>query len=111
PPSSRTSRPIGFSRRVGCDCYEIPGARKFFFTSRPPFARSLLPRRPMNALITRLLRWLVRGYQIVLAPVLRATGGPATGCRFSPTCSNYFLEAIAIHGPWRGGWYGVRRIL
>jgi hypothetical protein len=32
-------------------------------------------------------------------------------CRYDPTCSQYMLEATAKHGPWRGAWLGIRRIL
>ncbi len=52
-----------------------------------------------------LLILLVRGYQVVLSPLL---GG---SCRFNPSCSAYFIEAVQKHGPWRGGWMGLRRIL
>ncbi|MBM4090473.1 MAG: membrane protein insertion efficiency factor YidD [Planctomycetes bacterium] len=47
----------------------------------------------------------VRGYQIVLGPLL---GG---SCRFKPTCSEYFIEAVKKYGPCRGSWKGVVRIL
>lgn len=39
---------------------------------------------------------LVRGYQIVLGPLL---GGQ---CRYSPSCSFYAIEAYERHGAWRG---------
>ena len=51
------------------------------------------------------LRWLIRAYQLLLAPVL----GP--NCRYQPSCSDYALEAITQHGALRGGRFAVRRIL
>jgi uncharacterized protein len=54
------------------------------------------------------MRWLmitvVRGYQIVLGPLLPAT------CRYVPSCSVYAIEAIEKHGAFRGGWLAIRRI-
>ena len=47
----------------------------------------------------------VRGYQIFLGPFL---GGH---CRFTPSCSNYFIQAVRKHGPWRGAWRGTLRVL
>ena len=32
-------------------------------------------------------------------------------CRYTPTCSQYSLEAIAKYGPWKGGVLTVQRIL
>jgi putative membrane protein insertion efficiency factor len=32
-------------------------------------------------------------------------------CRFQPTCSQYAVEAIARHGPWRGCWLACYRVL
>jgi uncharacterized protein len=31
-------------------------------------------------------------------------------CRFSPTCSQYALEAIDVHGPLKGTWLATVRI-
>ena len=47
---------------------------------------------------------LVRGYQLVLSPLL----GPR--CRYSPTCSSYTIEALRLHGAVKGGWIAMKRI-
>ena len=60
--------------------------------------------------MTSLIRLLIRFYQRFLNPVLRVLGGPLSGCRYQPTCSNYFLQAVERHGPWKGSWLGIRRI-
>jgi putative membrane protein insertion efficiency factor len=59
----------------------------------------------LEVVVTRLLVALLRVYQWTVSPVL----GPA--CRFEPTCSRYAIEAISSHGPARGVWLGVRRVL
>ena len=51
------------------------------------------------------LKALITVYKYVLSPLL----GPK--CRYLPTCSSYTMEAIEIHGPFKGGWLGVKRIL
>jgi uncharacterized protein len=52
----------------------------------------------------RLLARLIRGYQIVLSPVLPPS------CRFHPSCSQYALEAVTRHGALKGGWLAARRL-
>ena len=64
-----------------------------------------------NALMILLLRILIRLYKWTLSPLLSLLGGPATGCRFEPTCSAYFLQAVETHGFTRGGWLGLKRLL
>ena len=46
----------------------------------------------------------VRSYQICLRPIL------PTVCRFHPSCSEYFIEAVQKYGPVRGAAKGVYRI-
>ncbi|HZH36828.1 MAG TPA: membrane protein insertion efficiency factor YidD [Flavisolibacter sp.] len=48
---------------------------------------------------------LIKLYQWVLSPLL----GPK--CRFSPTCSQYGLEAFQKHGPIKGLWLTARRVV
>jgi putative membrane protein insertion efficiency factor len=57
-----------------------------------------------------LIRLLIRGYKLLISPALHLLGGPATGCRYLPYCSQYFLEACEVHGVLRGSWLGVKRI-
>ena len=47
----------------------------------------------------------IRGYQLVLSPLL----GPA--CRFYPSCSEYTIQAIHQYGFGKGVYLGVRRLL
>jgi uncharacterized protein len=56
-------------------------------------------------MVARLLKALIRLYQLTLSPVLGAH------CRFHPTCSTYFMQALDEHGFWRGCGLGLRRIL
>jgi uncharacterized protein len=58
-----------------------------------------------------LVRIFIRSYQIMLSPLLSALAGPHSGCRFSPTCSEYFLRAVEEYGLWRGGWLGGKRLM
>jgi putative membrane protein insertion efficiency factor len=58
----------------------------------------------------RIVRFFVRAYQIIISPMLSFFGGPGSGCRFTPTCSAYFLEAVETFGVARGSWLGLRRL-
>lgn len=53
---------------------------------------------------------VIRGYQLVLSPLLHALGGPGCGCRFQPTCSVYAMEAVRSHGVIRGCWLAAKRL-
>ena len=55
--------------------------------------------------MTRLLLAMIRAYQLTLGPLL------GQQCRFTPSCSRYAAEAIELHGPARGAWLAVRRVL
>lgn len=45
-----------------------------------------------------------RAYQLLVSPVL----GPS--CRYLPTCSDYAIEAVERHGPWRGTMLALSRV-
>ncbi len=55
------------------------------------------------------LQWLFLGlikfYQRCISPLTPAS------CRFTPTCSQYALEAIKKYGPIKGGFLSIKRIL
>jgi uncharacterized protein len=53
----------------------------------------------------RLLVALVRGYQLTISPLLPPS------CRFTPSCSQYALEAITRHGAAKGTWLAARRLV
>lgn len=52
---------------------------------------------------------------VVMLPILfyRQFISPLTppSCRFTPTCSQYALEALRRHGVLRGSWLTIRRLL
>jgi len=61
------------------------------------------------SVLSRGLGWaliaLVTAYQLVLRPLLIGA------CKFHPSCSEYAVEAIRRHGPWRGGRMAGARLL
>ncbi|SFC15901.1 hypothetical protein SAMN05421747_105120 [Parapedobacter composti] len=60
--------------------------------------------RIIKPLISGFFLVIIRAYQLLLSPMLGAS------CRYTPTCSQYAVEAIRRHGPFRGGWLAVKRI-
>lgn len=57
-----------------------------------------------------LLLTLILFYRWFVSPALRFIVGPGGFCRYQPTCSRYCMEAIEVHGAWRGGLLGLKRI-
>ena len=55
--------------------------------------------------LAALLRLPVHVYRLAVSPYLPMS------CRFHPTCSGYALEALRVHGPFRGGRLVVGRLL
>lgn len=58
----------------------------------------------VSRFLARPLIWLVKFYRLAISPWL---GG---NCRFQPTCSEYAIEALHVHGVLRGSWLAARRI-
>jgi uncharacterized protein len=63
-----------------------------------------------SRLMRALIRIFVRFYQLSLSPLLALLGGPGSGCRFQPSCSEYFLQAVETYGALRGTLLGLKRI-
>jgi putative membrane protein insertion efficiency factor len=60
--------------------------------------------RTLRRILSLPLIALIKLYQWIISPLL----GPK--CRFTPTCSQYALEALQKYGPLKGGWLALRRI-
>ncbi|WP_185126914.1 membrane protein insertion efficiency factor YidD [Chryseobacterium lactis] len=58
-----------------------------------------------NKIITFPLVILIKFYQWFISPLL------PKNCRYQPTCSHYMIEALQVHGIFKGFWMGSRRIL
>ena len=54
--------------------------------------------------MSQLLILIVKIYQYTISPML----GPR--CRFTPTCSQFAVEAIVKHGSFKGGWLAIKRV-
>ena len=48
---------------------------------------------------------LIKVYQKCISPLFPPT------CRFYPTCSAYFIEALRKYGFFKGSWLGIKRLL
>lgn len=56
-------------------------------------------------MLSKLLIILIKFYQGAISPHLPAA------CRYTPTCSQYALEAIQKYGPFKGSYLALKRIL
>jgi len=53
---------------------------------------------------------LLAAYRFVVSPIVHAIAGPGSGCRFTPTCSEYAAESIRRFGAARGTVLALRRL-
>lgn len=59
----------------------------------------------INIILKNIVIGLIYVYRVCISPLFPPS------CRFQPTCSQYFLEAIQRFGVWRGGFLGIKRIM
>lgn len=59
----------------------------------------------MKQLLNHLVLVPVYLYKYLISPLKPPT------CRYSPTCSTYAIQAVMKHGPIKGGWLAIKRIL
>lgn len=57
------------------------------------------------SLISKVMLALLWFYRHCISPLTPAA------CRYTPTCSQYAVEAIKKYGPFKGGWLALKRIL
>lgn len=58
--------------------------------------------------MTRALIFILRQYKKVFSPIFERLFGNA--CRFTPTCSEYTIDALSKYGTLKGVFLGIKRI-
>ena len=59
----------------------------------------------INRAFSWLMILLIRFYQQAISPYLRPS------CRYTPTCSQFYIEAVKKYGPFKGSYLGIKRLL
>ena len=59
----------------------------------------------ISIILKKIVILMIRFYQICISPLFPRT------CRFIPTCSAYFIQALEKYGVLKGSYLGIRRIL
>lgn len=59
----------------------------------------------MNRIVSAVFIGMIKIYQLTISPLLMPS------CRYLPTCSQYGIEAIKKHGPLKGGYLALKRLL
>ena len=58
----------------------------------------------MNKLIILLNIYIIKFYQYFVSPLL------GNRCRYLPTCSEYYIDSLRVHGLIKGSILGIKRI-
>ena len=82
------------------------------FENAPRLARRLLHSSflILHSLPKNILLALVKIYRLTFSPAWVLVFGAGHGCRYSPTCSAYALEAVQKHGALTGSWLTAKRL-
>jgi len=56
-------------------------------------------------ILSDILIKFIKGYKLFISPYL------GSNCRYLPTCSEYFIDCLKIYGPFKGFYFGTKRIL
>ena len=59
----------------------------------------------MNTIFIDIFIFMIKIYKYLLSPLL------GNKCRFLPSCSDYFIDSLKVHGFLKGSYYGFKRIL
>ena len=60
---------------------------------------------PIRKLLSMIILLPVYAYRLMISPLL------GVNCRFQPSCSEYAIDAIRLHGPLKGGYLSARRMM
>ena len=56
-------------------------------------------------ILSNILIKFIKGYKLIISPYL------GNNCRYLPTCSEYFIDCLKTYGPYKGFYYGTKRVL
>ena len=56
-------------------------------------------------ILSNILIKVIKGYKLIVSPYL------GNNCRYLPTCSEYFIDCLKVHGLTKGFYKGTKRIL
>ena len=58
----------------------------------------------MRKILTAPVTLLIQAYRYILSPLI------GTQCRYTPSCSQYALDAVQAHGVGKGLWLAIKRV-